>query len=278
MDDDAEGVWLVRKCRSMSVFPITTQEPHDVLRLAYTFCPHSDPIWNTMLAQCSDQPDLATITYTSDGRARKVRDATKVVATAETSKTVHSDRFTKNEVQQASGPPAPKSSRGDHAASHKEDVVRPACDVAELAKELISDRITYAHDVDRNMHFYVHNRGGQDTNRRLGMSSDYATVFARNSGRPFCRAYNWPSQKGYGHLKYGGIRNSNFLAREFARISHHFCVLWVMANSLGDFLFSRDDYPPPYPDFEEWVSTVLLSSTHTLNAIADIKALLPVLV
>ena len=80
----------------MSVFPITTQERHDVLRLAYTFCPHSDPIWNTMLAQCSDQPDLATITYTSDGRARKVRDATKVAATSETSKTVHSYRFTKN--------------------------------------------------------------------------------------------------------------------------------------------------------------------------------------
>ena len=94
MDDDDEGVWLMQKYRSMSVFPITTQERHDVLRLAYTFCPHSDPIWNTMLAQCSDQPDLATITYTSDGRARKVRDATKVAATAETSKTVHSDRFT----------------------------------------------------------------------------------------------------------------------------------------------------------------------------------------
>ena len=133
---------------------------------------------------------------------------------------------------------APKSSRGDHAASHKEDVVRPAFDVAELAKELISDRITYAHDVDRNMHFYVHNRGGQDTNRRLGMSSDYATVFARNSGRPFCRAYNWPSQKGYGHLKYGGIRNSNFLAREFARISHHFCFVGDGKLSWRFFIFS----------------------------------------
>ena len=66
---------------------------------------------------------------------------------------------------------APKSSRGDHEASHKEDVVRPAFDVAELAKELISDRITYAHDVDMNMHFYVQNRGGQDTNRRLEMST-----------------------------------------------------------------------------------------------------------
>ena len=77
MDDDDEGVWMMQKYRSMSVFPITTQERHDVLRLAYTFCLYFDSIWNTLLAQCSDQPDLTMITYMSDGWARKVWAITK---------------------------------------------------------------------------------------------------------------------------------------------------------------------------------------------------------
>ena len=149
MDDDAEGVWFVRKCRSMSVFPITTQERHDVLRLAYTFCPHSDPIRNTMLAQCSDQPDLATITYTSDGRARKVRDATKVAATAETSKTVHSDRFTKNEVQRASGSPEsmpnmmPMNSQSQASSpDFRKDVIRHGENFAPVAAKAQPKKVT----------------------------------------------------------------------------------------------------------------------------------------
>ena len=67
----------MQKYRSMSVFPITTQERHDVLRLAYTVCLYFESIWNTLLAQCSDQPDLAMITYMSDGWARKVWAITK---------------------------------------------------------------------------------------------------------------------------------------------------------------------------------------------------------
>ena len=77
MDDDDEGVWLMQKYRSMSVFPITTQERHDVLRLAYTVCLYFESIWNMLLAQCSDRPDLAMITYMSDGWARKVWAITK---------------------------------------------------------------------------------------------------------------------------------------------------------------------------------------------------------
>ena len=67
----------MQKYRSMSVFPIITQEQLDVLRLAYTVCLYFESIWNTLLAQCSDQPDLAMITYMSDGWARKVWAITK---------------------------------------------------------------------------------------------------------------------------------------------------------------------------------------------------------
>ena len=67
----------MQKYRSMHVFPNTKQERNDVLRLAYTVCLYFESIWNTLLAQCSDQPDLAMITYMSDGWARKVWAITK---------------------------------------------------------------------------------------------------------------------------------------------------------------------------------------------------------
>ena len=63
--------------RTLDAFPSTKQERNDVLRLAYTIFLYFESIWNTLLAQCSDQPDLAMITYMSDGWARQVWAITK---------------------------------------------------------------------------------------------------------------------------------------------------------------------------------------------------------
>jgi hypothetical protein len=144
-----------------------------------------------------------------------------------------------------------------------------------LAAQLLADRAAFAHDVDRDLAFYVHNRGGAWTIKTHGRGTDTATCFARAAALPFCRKFAWPRQKGFTHTAVGGEWNSNVLAREWARLGQHYFVIWLSTDCLEDFVFAEEHKPDDDEGFIEWVCGLDIES-HEFSKVLELRHAFPV--
>ena len=147
-------------------------------------------------------------------------------------------------------------------------------DVVEVLKTINETRDEWEHDPEREMYFYVHNRGGYDLAKRTGKGLDSATAFARSEALRFCKLFKWPRQKGFMYSKYDGVTNPNMLAREWCRLGHWYCLLWTAAGEDESYEFTEDDRCPPDKEFIEWACTVDPMSS-TWPKIMEVQAAFP---
>lgn len=82
------------------------------------------------------------------------------------------------------------SAVGDHLRAD------PIEHLASLAARVDAEREVFAHDLERDMFFYVWNRGGPDLHATRRVPTDCAVMFARRSAHVFLRALSMAETEG----------------------------------------------------------------------------------